>query len=60
MWRVLTPFSLWARMEGFSEKFVKLCVHSTTSVLFVTKMGLAQQSTQAVLNQFADGGWFDF
>jgi len=47
-------------LEGFSETFMKRCLNSTMSILFVTKMGFAQQSTQAILNHFSNAGFFDF
>eukprot|EP00449_Zooxanthella_nutricula_P006618 CAMPEP_0198521388 /NCGR_PEP_ID=MMETSP1462-20131121/20904_1 /TAXON_ID=1333877 /ORGANISM="Brandtodinium nutriculum, Strain RCC3387" /LENGTH=285 /DNA_ID=CAMNT_0044251031 /DNA_START=158 /DNA_END=1011 /DNA_ORIENTATION=- len=55
--RLLTPFGLWLWASGFSREFRKLCLDSTMSVLFVTKMGLSQQSAQAVLGYFRDDGF---
>lgn len=50
--RYLTPMGAWLWYHGFSDRFRKLCIDSTMSVLFVTKMGLNKQSAQAILNYF--------
>jgi len=55
--RYLTPFSLWLWWHGFTPRFRKLCMDSTMSVLFVTKMGLDKQSAQAVLLYFKENGF---
>eukprot|EP00443_Scrippsiella_acuminata_P092768 CAMPEP_0115510904 /NCGR_PEP_ID=MMETSP0271-20121206/73676_1 /TAXON_ID=71861 /ORGANISM="Scrippsiella trochoidea, Strain CCMP3099" /LENGTH=316 /DNA_ID=CAMNT_0002940929 /DNA_START=102 /DNA_END=1049 /DNA_ORIENTATION=- len=55
--RLLTPWGLWRVLHRFSTDFERLCLDPTMSVLFVTKMGLSKQSTQAVLNHFKDDGF---
>jgi len=55
--RYLTPLGLWLRLNGFSDRFFRRCLDSTLAVLFVTKMGLKQQSAQAVLNHFKMEGF---
>jgi len=55
--RALTPLWLWLRYHGFSDRFRRLCLDSTMSVLFVTKMGIDKQPAQAVLNHFSPGGF---
>lgn len=56
--RLLTPMALWLWYHGFSDRFRKLCLDSTMSVLFVTKMGLDKQSAQAVLSYFGASDGF--
>jgi len=55
--KYLAPLGWWLWYHGFSDRFRRLCLDSTMSVLFVTKMGLDKQSAQGVLNYFriADG-----
>jgi predicted NAD/FAD-binding protein len=55
--RFLMPLGTFLWWHGFSEAFLKLCLDSTMTVLFVTKMGLLRQSSQAVLNYFAWDGF---
>eukprot|EP00930_Biecheleria_cincta_P096954 TRINITY_DN88716_c0_g1_i1.p1 TRINITY_DN88716_c0_g1~~TRINITY_DN88716_c0_g1_i1.p1 ORF type:complete len:668 (-),score=116.87 TRINITY_DN88716_c0_g1_i1:91-2049(-) len=55
--RFLLPLGTLLWWHGFSEAFLKLCLESTMKVLFVTKMGLLRQSSQAVLTFFDDGGF---
>lgn len=57
IWRLLAPLGVWAWWEGFSDNFWKHCLDSNLSVLFVTKMGLAKQSAQTVINHFTGGGF---
>lgn len=57
MIRTLTPLGLWLRWQGFSDEFFNLCLKPALTVLFVTKMGIMKQSTQATLDYFKQNGF---
>mmetsp|Transcript_161379 Transcript_161379/g.286165 ORF Transcript_161379/g.286165 Transcript_161379/m.286165 type:complete len:619 (+) Transcript_161379:110-1966(+) len=50
--RLLMPFGLWLKLNGFSEEFVNRCIRPLLNVLLVTKVGLDKISAQAALNSF--------
>jgi len=59
MLRLLTPLGAFLWWNGFSEKFYRLAIESTMTVLFVTKMGALRQSAAAVLSYYqASSGGF--